>query len=103
MPVNPPPPQPASNSDSAPNPQKPSPAATKAPPAATPRLVSSAGAARADAAARITPEAAPEEPADGGSSAFIFYTGVGIAAVLLLLSVAAFMRSGSDDNPPRSL
>src|SRR5262249_14418484 len=45
---------------------------------------------------RTVPETPPEEPAVANSSV-IFYAGVGIAAVVLLLSFAAFKRGGKDD------
>ena len=42
-------------------------------------------------------ETTPEEPADAGSSGFIFYAGVGIAAIILLLSLGAFFRGGGSE------
>jgi hypothetical protein len=57
---------------------------------------------RAEAAARATPE--PEVPADGSSSSVIFYSGTGLAAAIVLLSLGAFFRGGgADAAKPRSL
>lgn len=57
---------------------------------------------RADENARTTPE--PEVPADGSSSSVIFYTGTGLAAAIVLLSLGAFFRGGGTDAvKPRSL
>jgi hypothetical protein len=55
--------------------------------------------ARAPDAARpaAEPAASGEAAADAGSSGFIFYTGIGTAAAILLLSLAAFFRGGSED------
>jgi hypothetical protein len=57
---------------------------------------------RAEDAARAASEA--EIPADASSSSFIFYTGLGLAAAIVLLSLAAFVRGGSEEaGKPRSL
>jgi hypothetical protein len=49
-------------------------------------------------AARAPAETAAEGPADASSSGFIFYTGIGIAAMILLLSLAAFFRGGGAES-----
>jgi LPXTG-motif cell wall-anchored protein len=75
---------------------KPAPAAgSTTTPAQTSRVGAAGPAARTEpvVAARPAPDAAPEAAPDTGSSGFIFYTGVGIATVVLLLSLAAFVRS----------
>jgi len=58
-----------------------------------------AAAARSDAASRPAPEAQQEETADGSSSGVIFYSGIGIAGAILLLSIGAFMRGRTDESP----
>jgi hypothetical protein len=68
---------------------------TRPPPAGT--------SARPDAAVRTAAET-PAEDAAASSSGFIFYTGIGIAATILLLSLAAFFRGGGEDSAkPRSM
>jgi len=52
---------------------------------------------RPEAAVHPASETTPEEPADAGSSGFIFYAGVGIAAIILLLSLGAFFRGGGSE------
>ena len=60
--------------------------------------------ARPDAAVRTAAETPVEDAADASSSGFIFYTGIGIAATILLLSLAAFFRGGGVDSAkPRSM
>jgi hypothetical protein len=56
------------------------------------------GATRADSVPHARPEAPPVEEADASSGGFIFYTGLGIAGVILLLSVGAFMRGRTDES-----
>ncbi|HEY2396041.1 MAG TPA: hypothetical protein VGH81_08720 [Rudaea sp.] len=81
--------------------------APSSPPASSPaslRTSATAVAPRADAAVRPASETTPEEPANAGSSGFIFYSGVGIAAIILLLSLAAFFRGGGGEpGKPRSM
>jgi len=82
----------------------PTPSATPARPVATPpaqsmpsgglRAAATSPSPRGDAATHTPAETPADEPADASSSGFIFYTGVGIAAAILLLSFAAFFRSG---------
>jgi hypothetical protein len=91
--------------DTAVSPQQvrvPTPSATPAKPVATPPaqsmpsggLRASAVSPHADAAIHTPAETPADEPADTSSSGFIFYTGVGIATTILLLSFAAFFRGG---------
>jgi len=62
----------------------------------------SAVPARAEENTRATTE--PEVPADGSSSSVIFYTGTGLAAAIVLLSLGAFFRGGGTDaSRPRAL
>ncbi len=86
---------------------RPSAAATSAspPPAASaPTGLRPTVAPRADAAVRTAPETPTDEPADASASGFIFYAGVGIAATILLLSLAAFFRGGGGEaGKPRSM
>jgi len=61
-------------------------------------------APRTDVAARAAPESSTDQPADASASGFIFYVGVGIAATILLLSLAAFFRGGGAEvGKPRSM
>jgi hypothetical protein len=93
--------------DTAVSPQQarvPTPSATPARPVATPpaqsitagglRAAATSPSPHADAATHNPVETPADEPADTSSSGFIFYTGVGIAATILLLSFAAFFRGG---------
>jgi hypothetical protein len=81
---------------------QPSSAATARPVATPPVQSMPSGGLRAAATsapghpdtASHAPESSAEEPADASSSGFIFYSGVGIAATILLLSLAAFFRGG---------
>lgn len=59
--------------------------------------VAASSPARTEAPAKTVPETPPEEPADASSSGVIFYTGSGIAAVVLLLAFTAFMRGSKED------
>jgi hypothetical protein len=80
----------------------PTPSATPAKPVATPPaqsmpsggLRAAATSPHGDAATHTPAEMPADEPADASSSGFIFYTGIGIAATILLLSFAAFFRGG---------
>jgi hypothetical protein len=81
--------------------------ATSSSPAPSPaslRTSAASVAPRADAAAHPASETAPEEPANTGSTGFIFYVGVGIAAIILLLSLGAFFRGGGGEaGKPRGM
>jgi len=85
------------------------PAAAKTPVTNTappPRLPApnAAVAVRPDPGTRAAAPPAPGDATpDASSSNFIFYSGSGIAAFILLLSAAAFVRSRNvDSGPPRS-
>jgi hypothetical protein len=67
---------------------------TPAPPL---RRAGTAPARTEDAPRPIAEPTATEGAADTGSSGFIFYTGIGTAAAILLLSLAAFFRGGSEE------
>lgn len=71
-------------------------------PATSSRVGTTVAAPRSDASVRTTPETPSDDSADSGSGSFIFYTGIGIAAVIVLLAVAAFMRSKEDGGSPRA-
>jgi hypothetical protein len=87
-------------------PAEPMPAPGRAPTPATARAQQPAPAARAepartaaDAAAAIaTPSSAT---ADGSANGLVFYTGMGIAGIILALSFVGFMRAGKDSGRPR--
>jgi hypothetical protein len=53
---------------------------------------------RADSVPHARPDAPPVEEADASSGGFIFYAGLGIASVILLLSVGAFLRGRTDES-----
>ena len=77
-----------------------SPAAAPSPPSSSPASLRTSVATapqRPEAAVHPASETTPEEPADAGSSGFIFYAGVGIAAIILLLSLGAFFRGGGSE------
>ena len=84
-----------------PSPAKPNVANVAASPRGLPQ--SNAGpTGRAESSARSAPPPVAEEPPDTASSNFIFYSGSGIAAFILLLSTAAFLRGRNvDAAPPR--
>jgi len=58
---------------------------------------------RSDSALRTAAEPATEDAVDTGSGNYIFYSGVGLAGVILLLSIGSFLRSRSEESgvPPR--
>jgi hypothetical protein len=58
------------------------------------RAAATSPSPHADAATHTPAEMPADQPADASSSGFIFYTGIGIAAIILLLSFAAFFRGG---------
>ena len=62
----------------------------------TPRVVQPAPP-RVDARAAGDAAATPAATADGSANGYVFYTGVGIAGIILALSFAGFMRAGSGD------
>lgn len=87
-------------------PQAPKPVANSnmpaAPPvAATSRMLPAAPARPDGAAAKSQPEAPADENADGASTGYIFYGGIAIAGVILLLSAAAFVRGREEPRAPR--
>jgi hypothetical protein len=84
----------------APRPGATTPAAPPSLPSSSPASLHTSAAtatSRPDATVRPASETAPEEPADASSSGFIFYAGVGIAAIILLLSLGAFFRGGGSE------
>jgi hypothetical protein len=50
------------------------------------------------AAAATTPSAT----ADGSANGYVFYTGMGIAGIILALSFVGYMRAGNDSGRPRA-
>jgi hypothetical protein len=87
-------------------PAQPAPAQVRAPTPAPTRIQQPAPAARTEprsavdsAAAATTPAAAT---ADGSANGFVFYTGMGIAGIILALSFAGYMRAGNDSGRPRA-
>jgi hypothetical protein len=84
------------------------PAQVRAPTTPVPaRVQQPAPAARAEPArssvdAAATNAAPNSATADGSANGFVFYTGAGIAAIILALSFAGFMRAGKDSGRPRA-
>jgi hypothetical protein len=86
-------------------PAEPKPAQVRAPTPASPRMQQPVPAARAEparasadaAAAATTPTSAT---ADGSTNGLVFYTGMGIAGIILALSFFGFMRAGKDSGRP---
>jgi len=56
--------------------------------------------AAVDAPAPATPP--PPATADGSANGFVFYTGLGIAGIILALSFFGYMRTGNDTGRPRA-
>lgn len=84
----------------APRPGATTPATPPSPASSSPaslRTPAATAAPRPDATVRPASDTAPEAPADASSSGFIFYAGVGIAAIILLLSLGAFFRGGGSE------
>lgn len=75
------------------------PVAARPPP---PRVVQAAPAradtTRAAGDTPATPAAANSATADGSANGYVFYTGVGIAGIILALSFAGFMRAGNSES-----
>jgi hypothetical protein len=88
-------------------PAEPTPVPARAPTPALARAPQPAPAARAEpprtavnaAPASTTPTSAT---ADGSANGFVFYTGMGIAGIILALSFFGFMRAGNDSGRPRA-
>ncbi len=89
-------------------PAEPKPAPVRAPAPASARVQQPAAApTRAEparnpvdaTAANATPTSAT---ADGSANGLVFYTGMGIAGIILALSFVGFMRSGNDSGRPRA-
>lgn len=80
------------------------PKATPAPPRVTPPAPVRTDTARSTADTAAKPSAAATSAtADGSENGYVFYTGVGIAAIILALSFFGFMRAGnSDSGRPRA-
>jgi hypothetical protein len=89
-------------------PAEPMPAQVRAPTPVPARVQQPAPAARAEpartaadatTAAAVTPTSAT---ADGSANGLVFYTGMGIAGIILALSLVGFMRAGKDSGRPRA-
>jgi hypothetical protein len=88
-------------------PAEPMPAQARAPTPAPARVQQPAPATRAEparsavdtTAANATPTSAT---ADGSANGLVFYTGMGIAGIILGLSFVGFMRAGNDTGRPRA-
>ena len=85
-------------------PAQPTPAQVRAPTSA--RIQQPAPAARTEPRAATDAAAAATTPtsatADGSANGVVFYTGMGIAGIILALSFAGYMRAGNDSGRPRS-
>jgi len=86
---------------------EPVPAQVRAPAPVPARVQQPVPAARAEPAhsgvdAAAANAAPPSATADGSANGFVFYTGAGIAAIILALSFAGFMRAGKDSGRPRA-
>ena len=86
-------------------PAQPTPAQVRAPTPTPARIQQPSPAARTEpraasdaAAAAATPTSAT---ADGSANGVVFYTGMGIAGIILALSFAGYMRAGNDSGRPR--
>jgi len=77
----------------------PTPAPARVPPSAPATRTEPARTAVDVAAANSTPTSAT---ADGSANGLVFYTGMGLAGIILALSFVGYMRSGNDlGRPPR--
>jgi len=88
-------------------PAGPMPAPVRAPTPTSTRTQQPAPAARteparaaADASAAVTPPTSAT--ADGSANGFVFYTGTGLAGIILALSFFGYMRAGNDTGRPRA-
>lgn len=77
----------------------PPPAPARAPQPPPPRVEPTARTAGDVAAAITTPTSAT---ADGSANGYVFYTGMGIAGIILALSFVGYMRAGNDSGRPRA-
>lgn len=77
----------------------PPPAPSRAPPPQPPARTEPARTAGDVAAAITTPTSAT---ADGSANGYVFYTGMGIAGIILALSFVGYMRAGNDSGRPRA-
>ena len=87
-------------------PAQPAAAPVRAPTPAPTRIQQPAPAARTEPRSAVDSAAAATAPAaataDGSANGFVFYTGMGIAGIILALSFAGYMRAGNDSGRPRA-
>jgi len=82
------------------------PAQTRAPAPAPARIPQPAPTRPETARSAVDVAAASTAPtsatADGSANGFVFYTGMGLAGIILALSFFGYMRAGKDAGRPRA-